>query len=92
LVDCGSKRIGQHIYTKRVENGIAYLIKGCDGRTDKMSHQCGQWTVEEFLAHIQIFDENTELNYERIKNEVINKRCYCGKSKTMPICDGLHNE
>jgi hypothetical protein len=92
LGDCSSRRIGQHIYTKRIENGIAYLLKGCDGKTNKMSHQCGQWTVDEFLAHTKTFDENTELYYEEIKRTVVNKICYCGHSKTLPLCDGAHFE
>lgn len=91
MVDCVSKRIGNHIYKKRVEGGIAYLLKGCS-RDNNMVGQCGQWTIAEFLAHATPFDNNTETHYDEIKRTVVEALCMCGHSKTMPYCDGLHSE
>jgi hypothetical protein len=85
-------KIGNHLYKKKIIDGVAYLIQGCDGvtsKSNKMLHQCGQWTVKEIKAHKTPFNENIEAHYAEILAQVEGK-CVCGISTKMPDCDGKH--
>ena len=60
------KKIGNRYYKK--ENEV--VLKATFKEEEQEYVECGQWTIEVFLAHASPFDGNTEEQYAEIVKEL----------------------
>ena len=65
------KQIGNRTYELQTrDDDQQYIVKFTHNDDNDTYNHCGEWTLDEFLAHDTVFDGNTEAEYDNIKSEL----------------------